>query len=562
MKSKLLRDNLPEYMTQIPFGTLPRVFQDAVQIVARFGMVYVWIDSLCIIQDSRRDWAAESAQMGLIYQNSFCNIAATGFADGTAGLFADRDASLLTPIPLELESDIYHVSEDAEGKARRQKEIEAGKYLLVDVDMFRNGVDNAPLNRRGWVVQERSLSPRTLHFGSNQLYWECAQKIACEVFPQGLSRGMPRVNAKRLGPLTPAPIEEVVTEEKMQEDRDTQEMINNMSKRELRRYPPSVRRWLKQRVTNPDGKPKLPTQRLMRKNIRGMTLVQHRWRDVVQNFSGCALTFSSDKLIAIAGLAQEAAEAMQCDYLTGLWRDDLEHQLLWRVTDARPKPKLTGCRGPSWSWASIDGPVTLSDWSGSGYQTKEGEIEWYTQVIEAATKAASGNIYGQIGSGSLKMTGRLGVLRIKKDDAPLPDPADENLVHIERQARIHWDTQDLEHQYCPSGDHVVWRYTTYTTPASTTQCVSRYLDVFVMPVRIMEEDPDGRDWEAPLLVGLLLLPTRKRKGQYRRVGLIEATQHWYGDNAVKPFTNTTKIRETAFFAAAGDAEGEYVVEIV
>ena len=58
------------------------------------------------------------------------------------------------------------------------------------------GVDYAPLGKRGWVVQERATSRRTLHFGPHQIYWECRTTHACEAYPNGLLRSMSRREAK------------------------------------------------------------------------------------------------------------------------------------------------------------------------------------------------------------------------------------------------------------------------------------------------------------------------------------------------------------------------------
>jgi hypothetical protein len=106
--------------------------------------------------------------MGNIYSHSYCNIAATGFSNGSNGLFVDREPLLLMPIPLRLQNDIARPTGSASDK--RQIEIHKGDYFLLDVDVFNTGVNHSPLNQRGWVVQERALSPRTLHFGSEQLF--------------------------------------------------------------------------------------------------------------------------------------------------------------------------------------------------------------------------------------------------------------------------------------------------------------------------------------------------------------------------------------------------------
>lgn len=124
--------------------------------------------------------------MGSIYQHSILNIAATGFADGSKGLFVDRDPNVMTPIGVVVENDQYvHFGEGE----TRQREDDKNHYLLVDVHAWKDGVDEAPLGKRGWVIQERSLSVRTIHLGAKQLYWECLSLRANEVFPKGFVSG-------------------------------------------------------------------------------------------------------------------------------------------------------------------------------------------------------------------------------------------------------------------------------------------------------------------------------------------------------------------------------------
>lgn len=122
--------------------------------------------------------------MGSIYSHRVLNITADGFADGSHGLFRERNASLLSPIKLIIEEGVYmHIREG------NIAPINHGEYLLVDVHPWRDEIDDAPLGRRGWVIQERALSLRTLHFGKIQVFWECMQLKANEIFSHGFVRG-------------------------------------------------------------------------------------------------------------------------------------------------------------------------------------------------------------------------------------------------------------------------------------------------------------------------------------------------------------------------------------
>jgi hypothetical protein len=74
---RCLRSNLREFMAGIEYSSLPRVFQDCLTAAAQLGVFYVWIDSLCIIQDDRDDWAYHAGQLRFIYQQALAVIAAT-----------------------------------------------------------------------------------------------------------------------------------------------------------------------------------------------------------------------------------------------------------------------------------------------------------------------------------------------------------------------------------------------------------------------------------------------------------------------------------------------------
>lgn len=148
---------------------LRKTFRVAITITRKFGVKYLWIDSLCILQDFAEDWLHEAAQMGEIYYNSLCNVAATGASNSDQGCFFDQDTSLIFPCIVKSEWN---------NKSNHD-------YYVIEAFLDRAGLECA-LNRRGWVVQERLLSPRVLHFGGDQRLWEYHEFDACEIYPLGL----------------------------------------------------------------------------------------------------------------------------------------------------------------------------------------------------------------------------------------------------------------------------------------------------------------------------------------------------------------------------------------
>ena len=146
-----------EHQRSIPFGKLPQSFQDAVYVTRRHGIQYLWIDALCIIQDSIEDWEIECAKMADIFRNSHLTIAAPDAINSNAGFLHERHIpSVRLPyLGLNGEPSGYM-------SARPQELINELHYS-----------NDVPLTFRAWAFQEKLLSCRTLYYGNRQIYWEC-----------------------------------------------------------------------------------------------------------------------------------------------------------------------------------------------------------------------------------------------------------------------------------------------------------------------------------------------------------------------------------------------------
>jgi hypothetical protein len=68
---------------------LPKTLQDAIRLTQELGIRYIWIDSICIIQDDKEDWEHESANMLSVYANASLTIAASNGNDSHKGLFTE-----------------------------------------------------------------------------------------------------------------------------------------------------------------------------------------------------------------------------------------------------------------------------------------------------------------------------------------------------------------------------------------------------------------------------------------------------------------------------------------
>ena len=81
------RSNIDRFRRDIPLESFPLTFRHAIEVTRSLGVRYLWIDSLCIVQDDVGDWEEEAGRMGYIYDNSYATIFAERAAHCHAGLF-------------------------------------------------------------------------------------------------------------------------------------------------------------------------------------------------------------------------------------------------------------------------------------------------------------------------------------------------------------------------------------------------------------------------------------------------------------------------------------------
>ena len=163
---KLRKNSLSSFLQNIPLNALTQTFKDAILITRKwFHCRYLWIDSLCIIQDDVHDWRTEAALMGSVYIFSKLNIAAAHGSNGLAGCFSQRD-------PMQVARTITKAVEGLPGRIY--------EFMEETEEVWQRCVDSAPLHQRGWVFQERMLAPRTLHFCQSQVIWGCLKERSFE----------------------------------------------------------------------------------------------------------------------------------------------------------------------------------------------------------------------------------------------------------------------------------------------------------------------------------------------------------------------------------------------
>ncbi|KAK0124806.1 hypothetical protein ONS96_008687 [Cadophora gregata f. sp. sojae] len=339
---RLTSENHHVYTDNLPFECLPRTFQDAVELTFSLGLRFLWIDSICIIQNSKDDWISESSMMGSVYAQGYLNIAATYSHSGDGGLFNQSSSLSGSPCTIRMTDSDDSISE----------------AIFYQDSVWEREVENAPLGKRAWVVQERILAPRVVHFSSNQILWECCQERAAELLPA----------------------------DAVNEDGELKKVAP---------YPAT------NEAQDPDR-----------------IWVHRNWASLVEKYSSCSLTVQSDKLVAISGLARRVCGQLGLtpqDYIAGLWKSNLIYGLLYRVErDSAIIPSRFSDRAPSWSWASVYGVITF-------FPQDYGNLaQWpYTTVVSAHIDH-NGDPYGQLKGGSIQLRGPLSEIPLDTSLSEMP----------------------------------------------------------------------------------------------------------------------------------------------
>lgn len=185
------RDNVKQRMVSFKRSDLPATLADAIYIAERLGLRYIWIDSLCIVQDDSAEWTKEGSKMAGIYHGSYVTIAASSSHSSRTGIFNHRSRSLLKSGRGTRIDGVLANGEQSQLYFFNRRHLARAARECIEFD---------PLATRAWTLQERYLSPRILHFTSLQLIWECDHMLQSEDnllhdskgrdFPLGLPNNM------------------------------------------------------------------------------------------------------------------------------------------------------------------------------------------------------------------------------------------------------------------------------------------------------------------------------------------------------------------------------------
>lgn len=336
--TRTTRQNLDSHTKSIAIDELPKTFQDAVDITRRLGIDYLWIDSLCIIQNSEDDWEIEASRMADIYEGAYLTIAATASANCLEGCYRSSPPSII-------ETGFSCTTKTGLSSTIYCRQIDEHFDLDVAVPHSSEKFEEFPLLDRGWVFQERFLSPRVLHFCDPELVFECRKGARCQCNDQKSDHGF-KGDLMRLCAEGPG----------------------------LEAFQHAI-----------------------------------GWWAVVSRYSRLKLTYDRDILTALSGISRRVGASQPTrDYVAGIWKSTLPYGLLWYARLVRQEStteiasrygRANAPRAPSWSWASVIAPI---DWMlpvALGYE------ELLVKIHEISCEVSEVDAYGRAYGGVLSITG-------------------------------------------------------------------------------------------------------------------------------------------------------------
>jgi hypothetical protein len=420
---QLNAENIDSFNAKIPPECLPQSFTDAVMTCRSLRIRYLWIDSLCILQSgtgSIEDWQLHVGTMDAIYANCVLNLSIARASNPEQGAFVTRNPAFIkttmiySPVGMDLHNPGAYLSMFERTRAEHwgflPNMVYAGpedisrpqaQSCLVSIFVpghnrytfpyiygkpasnhdsagcdFASSLFHQPLYQRGWVFQERLMSPRMLSFGNDRIYWQCHEKVLNEYLPYGLPGSEEMYDMHAKPPFT-------------------------LAYTVLRAKPPPI---------------------LTEKELASLN---NSWYQLVEYYSETDLTYpEKDKLAAVAAIAKHYGRISTGTYCAGIFVEpDISLGLLWRhdtiAVNAHSKSigllsvtldgeRSSDYRAPTWSWASVDGKVEFGLLV--SVHLKPARELWHRllRVEDVSIELEEpSNPYGQVRSAEISISGSL-----------------------------------------------------------------------------------------------------------------------------------------------------------
>jgi hypothetical protein len=458
----LTEDTWNSLQCSIPWDMIPRTIRDAIALTQQLQVSYIWVDSLCILQDNQQDWQRESVKMRDIYKHALLVLSTDRAANTDTGFLAcRRQSGHVIRIPSS-HPEAGRIAEillvpDGDGEKDCADPYDgAHRWFLSSGEGFGTGdrfVSQNPVFERAWCLQEQILAARTIHFTDSEMIWECFEDSHCEC------EGIDEYN--RCGYL----------------------------RNEL---PGMV----------PEPKPELWKRTWFNlRNLREPAALLREWWGCVEQYSSRKLTVESDILPAISGLAKDFPEDLLGRYHAGQWSQDFPFGLLWhadeRVHQHRRAELFTA---PSWSWASLVGAITRPP---SMYMDNPVAM---AKVMDPMTLSIGTDRYGQIKDASLNII------------APMMDISAS--YEYKEDGHITWTLDASEEGHCSTFhriDNVFFDVPIFPHDAKTLE---EYLSSLNLTCAFIAK-ATVRGSTRTIAFALLLSPVHGKNRTFERVGVVE-----------------------------------------
>ncbi|RFU32519.1 hypothetical protein B7463_g3829, partial [Scytalidium lignicola] len=291
MPMRTTKQNVVDHENGLRINSLPRTFRDAVIITRLLGYKYIWIDSLCIVQDDQNDWEREASKMASIFHCADIVLSAASARNSSEGCGIDKCLEPATNFFFPSQLDYkYDTLAQTYGGPRKRLFIRRGGITS-------NGIEGCPVQKRGWILQEILLAQRVLYFVNGDMIWQCHHLVQSEDGQLSRAQTSSIFSCHYGGNLSNAPLYNL--EKRLQIGREV-----------------------------------------------------HLWWDILRDFFQRKFTKSEDTLPSLAGLIDIWRGYTNDDSVLGLWKKDLPFHLCWFVGSSLSIVDRVPAQ-PSWCWTSV-----------------------------------------------------------------------------------------------------------------------------------------------------------------------------------------------------------------
>ncbi|KAH6615180.1 heterokaryon incompatibility protein-domain-containing protein [Boeremia exigua] len=440
--------NLEQRKIRMHLEEFPKTFREAITICRQLMIPYLWIDSICIVQDSLEDWETQSSKMHSIYHDSTITLAALDATNSSEGLFLPKRPFIdVFPLAYPFGGDIgqAYVGVPTWNKFthcplptydKLQFHTQILQNLFGNIAYIKSGL----LDTRAWAMQEMRLSRRLLYFFHGEVMWRCTEGIwrqnGCRQSPKKthhlhtalakyekelkLVRKTAEFDRMMSGCQEQSATSSVGGDNESEgragdtkgESPESCSHVNSTAAEDQNEVPAALigaRRLPKggNDLTDSEDDSELEDaltgiSHLTESDFSGLLeseviSIQKTWYDLVDDYSSCQLTFAEDKLPALSGMASRFHAITRDQYIAGHWKTDIEKSLFWGSYQGgfRVKPY----RAPTWSWASMDGIIKWVE--DEEFLTGENSAQDHFRILDACVQVVGKNPFGRVMSGKL-----------------------------------------------------------------------------------------------------------------------------------------------------------------